>query len=75
MNGEADKIPVGTSPIEVLAETSPSQKYGKPHPSVWITDHPKARIVGIALGHDGKVHELPAFKAILTNSVKWVNRK
>lgn len=73
MNAEAEKIPAGTAPIEVLAETSPSQKYGKPHPSVWITDHPKARIVGIALGHDGKVHGLPAFKAILTNSVKWVN--
>lgn len=75
MNAEADKIPAGTSAIEVLAETSPSQKYGKPHPSVWITDHPKARIVGIALGHDGRVHELPEFKAILTNSVKWVNGK
>ncbi|CAN5694285.1 hypothetical protein BH11VER1_BH11VER1_15590 [soil metagenome] len=75
MNAEADKIPAGTAAIEVLAETSPSQKYGKPHPSVWITDHPKARIIGIALGHDGRVHELPAFKAILTNSVKWVNGK
>ncbi|MBL9117354.1 MAG: ThuA domain-containing protein [Verrucomicrobiaceae bacterium] len=71
----AEGAPEGTNNIEVLAETSPSQKYNKPHPSVWITDHPKARIVGIALGHDDKVHDLEAFKAILTNSVKWVAGK
>ncbi|MBL9144519.1 MAG: ThuA domain-containing protein [Verrucomicrobiaceae bacterium] len=71
----AEGTPEGTNKIEVLAETSPSQKYNKPHPSVWITDHPKARIVGIALGHDDKVHDLPAFKAILANSVKWVAGK
>ena len=71
----AEGAPEGTNKIEVLAETSPSQKYNKPHPSVWITDHPKARIVGIALGHDDKVHDLPAFKAILANSVNWVAGK
>lgn len=71
----AEGVPEGTNKIEVLAETSPSIKYSKPHPSVWITDHPKARIVGIALGHDDKVHDLAAFKAILANSVKWVAGK
>jgi uncharacterized protein len=75
MNAEAEKIPAGTRPIEVLAETSPSQKFKKAHPSVWITEHPRARIVGIALGHDARVHDLPAFKAILSNSVKWVSGK
>lgn len=74
VNG-AEPIPEGTAPIEVLAETTPSQKYGKPHPSVWITKNDKARIVGIALGHDEKVHDLPAFRAILTNAVKWVGGK
>lgn len=68
----AEGVPEGTNKIEVLAETTPSIKYNKPHPSVWITDHPKARIVGIALGHDERVHDLAPFKAILTNSVKWV---
>ncbi|MBX7209301.1 MAG: ThuA domain-containing protein [Verrucomicrobiaceae bacterium] len=68
----AEGVPEGTNKIEVLAETTPSIKYNKPHPSVWITDHPKARIVGIALGHDDRVHDLAPFKAILTNSVKWV---
>lgn len=63
--------PTGTAKITVLAETSPSKRYSAPHPSVWITENPKARIVGIALGHDGRVHEMDAFKSILTNSVKW----
>ncbi len=71
----AEGTPEGTLPIEVLAETSPSQKYSKPHPSVWITKNDKARIVGIALGHDERVHDHPAFKSILTNAVKWVAEK
>jgi uncharacterized protein len=71
----AADVPEGTRPIEVLAETSPSQKFGKPHPSVWITEHPKARIVGIALGHDERTHGQDAYKAILTNAVKWVHGK
>ncbi len=75
MNAEAEKVPAGTAPIEVLAETSPSVKFSKPHPSVWITRHSSARIVGIALGHDERVHDLPAFRTILTNAVKWAGRK
>ena len=57
-----------------LAETSPSVKFNKPHPAVWITQHEKARIVGITLGHDERVHDLPAFKTLLTNAVKWAAR-
>ncbi len=71
----AEGVPEGTNSIEVLAETSPSQKYGKPHPNVWITNHPKARVVGIALGHDERTHGDAAFNAILTNAVKWVAGK
>jgi type 1 glutamine amidotransferase len=74
MNAETDKIPAGTSPIEVLAETSPSVRYKQPHPSVWITQHPTARIVGIALGHDERVHDLAAFKTLLANAVAWAAR-
>ena len=71
LNAEADKVPAGTAKIEVLAETSPSVKFGKPHPAVWITVHPSARIVGITLGHDQRVHDLPAFKTLLANAVRW----
>lgn len=71
----AEGAPEGTAGIEVLAETSPSVKYGKSHPSVWVTHHPKARVVGIALGHDERVHDLAAFRSVLTNAVKWAGGK
>jgi len=48
---------------------------GKTYPAVWVTRHPKARIVCITLGHDGKAHEHPAFKTILQNSLKWAAGK
>jgi type 1 glutamine amidotransferase len=61
--------------IEVLAETSPSEKYKKPHPSVWVVSHPKARVAGIALGHDGRAHSLPEFQKLLVNAVHWAAGK
>ena len=36
--------------------------------------HPTARIVGITLGHDERVHDLAAFKTLLANAVRWVAR-
>jgi putative heme-binding domain-containing protein len=71
----SDPPPKDASAITVLAETSPSKRFNQPHPSVWITAHDKARIANIALGHDGRVHELPAFKAILTNAAAWAAKK
>jgi type 1 glutamine amidotransferase len=50
-------------------------RFKQPHPSVWITRHATARIVGIALGHDERVHDLQAFKTLLTNAVTWAGRK
>lgn len=75
MNAEADKVPAGTARITVLAETTPSDRFKAPHPSVWITEHPKAKIVGIALGHDERTHDHAAFKTILANAVKWAAGK
>ena len=74
INAEAEKIPAGTAAIEVLAETSPSERFKKPHPAVWITRHPTARVVGITLGHDGRVHEHAAFKTLLVNAVRWAGQ-
>jgi type 1 glutamine amidotransferase len=62
------------TPIEVLA-TARNIATGKSYPSIWIVNHPKARIVCIALGHDGAAHELEAYKTILRNAVKWTARK
>ena len=62
------------SPIQVLA-TAYDEKSGKTYPMVWIVQHPKARIVAIALGHDGKVHEHPAYKTLLQNALAWAAGK
>jgi type 1 glutamine amidotransferase len=76
VNAEPDKIPEGTAKITVLAETSPSDKFQKPHPSVWITEHPKAKIVGIALGeHDARVHDLKPYQQLIINAAKWSSGK
>jgi putative membrane-bound dehydrogenase-like protein len=71
----AEGTPEGTNAIEVLAETSNSDKYQKPHPSVWITKHPKARIVGLALGHDARTHDLKPYQQLLVNAAKWTSGK
>jgi type 1 glutamine amidotransferase len=74
VNAEPEKVPAGTASIEVLAETSPSQRFMRPHPAVWITRHPTARVVGITLGHDGRVHEHAAFRTLLVNAVGWARQ-
>jgi len=67
--------PEGASKIQVLAETSVSVKSGERHPAVWITEHPKARIVGYTLGHDERAHDHIDYKKILINAAKWVARE
>jgi putative membrane-bound dehydrogenase-like protein len=62
------------TPIEVLATAHSPQK-NKTYPQVFIVKHPKARIVGITLGHDGKAHDHPAYQQLLRNSLKWVSGK
>ncbi len=55
--------------IEVLAEAT-SPKTGKIFPQVFIVKHPKARIVGLTLGHDARAHDLPAYQTLLKNAVQ-----
>jgi putative membrane-bound dehydrogenase-like protein len=62
------------TPVQVLA-TAKNLTNGKTFPSVWIVKHSKARIVCIALGHDGKAHDLPAYKTMLRNAVAWAAGK
>jgi putative membrane-bound dehydrogenase-like protein len=62
------------NPIEVLAEAT-SPKTGKAFPQTWIVKHPKARIVGLTLGHDARAHDLPDSQTLLRNGVKWVSEK
>jgi type 1 glutamine amidotransferase len=60
--------------IEVLASGKNLQT-GKTYPSVWIVKHPRARIVCIALGHDGAAHESSSYKTILLNALQWAAAK
>jgi len=60
--------------IQVLATAHSPQK-NKTYPQVFIVKHPKARIVGITLGHDGKAHDHPAYQQLLRNSLNWVSGK
>jgi type 1 glutamine amidotransferase len=54
--------------IDVLVQAVRGQtKYA----SVWVVHHPTARIVCIALGHDGESHNQAEFKKLLRNSVAW----
>jgi len=64
----------GAAEIEELA-TATSAKSNKTFPQVFIVKHPKARIVGLTLGHDAKAHDLPAYQTLLKNAVSWVDRK
>ncbi|MDR7128626.1 type 1 glutamine amidotransferase [Algoriphagus sp. 4150] len=58
--------------IEILANASDEKT--EPFPSIFIVKNPKARIVGIALGHDAASHELDAYKTLIRNAVKWVSK-
>lgn len=42
------------------------------YPSIFVVKNPKARIVCIALGHDGASHDIDPYKTLLRNAVKWV---
>lgn len=60
--------------IKILANSSVE---GSPniYPSVFVVNNPKARIVGLALGHDAESHDLPVYQKLLRNAVKWVSYK
>ena len=62
------------SPVEVLATATSSLKPGT-YPQVFTVKHPKAKIVGLTLGHDAKAHDLPEYKTLLVNAVKWAATK
>ncbi|MCC5938023.1 MAG: ThuA domain-containing protein [Lunatimonas sp.] len=63
------KVDPNGAGIEILA-TAKNEK-PEEYPSVFVVKHPNARIVGIALGHDGESHELKAYKQLLRNAIRW----
>ena len=58
------------TPIKVLATAHSAQK-NKPYPQVFTVEHPKARVVGLTLGHDGDAHNHAAYIQLLRNAVLW----
>jgi type 1 glutamine amidotransferase len=63
--------PDATGPgIEVLATNSVAGS-DVVYPSIFVVKNPKARIVGIALGHDAESHDIQFYKTVLLNAVKW----
>nr|MBI1229034.1 ThuA domain-containing protein [Cytophagales bacterium] len=64
------KVDPNGAGIQVLA-TAKSDK-PESYPSVFVVNHPQAKIVGIALGHDGESHNLEAYEKMLTNAIRWV---
>jgi len=67
------KDPAGPE-IHVLA-TGKSLQTGKEWPVVFTVAHPKARIVGITLGHDGAAHDGEPYRKLLQNAAAWAAKK
>ena len=63
------KVDTAGPGVEILANASNAET--EPFPSIFIVKNPKARIVGIALGHDAASHELEAYQTLIRNAVKW----
>ena len=55
--------------VEVLAIAMTKESVG--FPSIFIVNHPKSRIVGITLGHDGESHNLDVYHQLLRNAIRW----
>ena len=60
--------------VDILASSSVAGS-DKIFPSVFVVKHPQARIVGLALGHDGESHDIANYQHMLRNAVAWVARK
>lgn len=69
---ESYHIELDAAQTDVLAENAPDARTQRPHPSVWTVRDAKARILCLSLGHAEPAHSNPAYKALLTNAVRWV---
>lgn len=62
------------SPIQVLA-TGSAPESDKSYPVLWVTEHPKARIVCLTLGHDAAAHNGEPYQKLIRNAVQWTAGK
>ena len=67
--------PESAEVLGTIPRQNPKEGQSKILPSVWTVKYPGARVVCIALGHDEKSHDHPAYKQLLLNSLSWVSNK
>jgi uncharacterized protein len=67
--------PEGAEILGTIPRQTPKEGLSNILPSVWTVKYPGARVVCIALGHDAKSHDHPAYKQLLLNSITWVSSK
>ena len=67
--------PEGAEVLGTIPRQTPKEGLSNILPSVWTVKYPGARVVCIALGHDEKSHDHPAYKQLLLNSLTWVSNK
>ncbi len=67
--------PEGVEVLGTIPRQTPKPGASDILPSVWIVRDAKTRIVCMALGHDEKSHDHPAYKQLLLNSLTWVSQK
>ena len=67
--------PEGAEVLGTIPRQNPKEGQSTILPSVWTVKYPGARVACIALGHDEKSHNHPAYKQLLLNSLTWVANK
>jgi putative membrane-bound dehydrogenase-like protein len=67
--------PEGAEILGTIPRQNPKPGQSTILPSVWVVQHPKARIVCIALGHDEHTHDHAAYQKLLLNALTWVSGK
>ena len=67
--------PEGAEVLGTIPRQTPKEGLSSILPSVWTVKYPGTKVVCIALGHDEKSHDHPAYKQLLLNSLSWVAQK
>jgi type 1 glutamine amidotransferase len=67
--------PEGAEVLGTIPRQNPKEGQSTILPSVWVVQHPKARIVCVALGHDEHSHDHLAYQKLLLNALTWVSQK
>jgi putative membrane-bound dehydrogenase-like protein len=67
--------PEAAEVLGTIPRQTPKEGQSSILPSVWTVKYPGTRVVCMALGHDEKSHDHPAYKQLLLNSLAWVTNK